>query len=233
MLIREMAADVRIPWEKGGKRSFFLVDKGRCFIFLTSAIVLVAFLILVPLVKQQSEQIRVHTDLKIGEYHGGRNTDRWTSDRWEKELKENHVSRVGFCSLAIFEPEISLFFAGFCDDCSNLLRSHQSWVLPNGARECHHIRWMSPRHEKSSLSRSYARVRKMPRWAVLTEFILSSYNSIRIFRRETAHIGFDGVDSKYEYHAAEFAKIDARIGMFIVVGYRNHQPYNERREIRR
>uniref|UniRef100_A0A915IC16 Dicer-1 n=1 Tax=Romanomermis culicivorax TaxID=13658 RepID=A0A915IC16_ROMCU len=72
MLIKELSADIRIPFEKGGKRSFFLVDK-------------------VALVAQQAEQIRTNSDLIVGEHHGMKSVDIWNSDRWREELVQNQV----------------------------------------------------------------------------------------------------------------------------------------------
>ena len=71
-LIEEMAAALRRPWDEGGQRSFFIVDK-------------------VALVRQQAEQLRSGSDLSVGEYHGGRNVDLWNEARWLNELQQHQV----------------------------------------------------------------------------------------------------------------------------------------------
>nr|XP_037274583.1 endoribonuclease Dicer-like [Rhipicephalus microplus] len=72
MLIKEYEASVRIPFEEGGKRTFFLVPT-------------------VPLVVQQQKAIKCQTDLRVGGYVGDMNVDNWNKKRWEKEFVESQV----------------------------------------------------------------------------------------------------------------------------------------------
>lgn len=72
MLIKEYEASIRIPFEEGGKRTFFLVPT-------------------VPLVVQQQKAIKCQTDLRVGGYVGDMNVDNWNKERWEKEFVESQV----------------------------------------------------------------------------------------------------------------------------------------------
>ncbi|KAH7941288.1 hypothetical protein HPB49_011721 [Dermacentor silvarum] len=72
MLIKEYEAAIRIPFEEGGKRTFFLVPT-------------------VPLVVQQQKAIKCQTDLRVGGYVGDMNVDNWNKQRWEKEFIESQV----------------------------------------------------------------------------------------------------------------------------------------------
>ena len=109
MLMREKALDVRRPWHggdsQGGRRTMFVVDKGAS-IESTHAISLSTVAtnrnavvenivplrtFAVALVEQQARQIRAHTDLRVGEYHGRRNVDSWTAENWSNELRDNEV----------------------------------------------------------------------------------------------------------------------------------------------
>lgn len=47
-----------------------------------------------PLVVQQAEQIRRHTNLTVGEHHGWRNVDIWGKDKWKEELRQHQVSKI-------------------------------------------------------------------------------------------------------------------------------------------
>ncbi|XP_071041573.1 endoribonuclease Dicer isoform X2 [Parasteatoda tepidariorum] len=72
LLIRENANEVRIPFEEGGKRIFFLVPT-------------------VPLVNQQKLVISKHTDLKVKGFFGEMQVDSWSIDDWRKEFIASEV----------------------------------------------------------------------------------------------------------------------------------------------
>ncbi|CAN8000648.1 unnamed protein product, partial [Ixodes hexagonus] len=72
MLIKELEKDIRVPFEEGGKRTFFLVPT-------------------VPLVVQQQKAIQAHTSLSIGGYIGDMNVDNWDANRWHKEFVNSQV----------------------------------------------------------------------------------------------------------------------------------------------
>lgn len=72
MLIREYDAAVRIPFEEGGKRTFFLVPT-------------------VPLVVQQQKAIKDQTDLRVGGYVGDMNVDNWSAEHWNSEFVQSQV----------------------------------------------------------------------------------------------------------------------------------------------
>lgn len=72
MLIRELEREIRVPFEEGGKRTFFLVPT-------------------VPLVVQQQKAIQAHTSLRIGGYIGDMNVDNWDATRWHKEFVNSEV----------------------------------------------------------------------------------------------------------------------------------------------
>ena len=75
MLIKHMSHQIRGEFfideqNKGAKRTVFLVPT-------------------VPLVEQQANAIRMHCDLKVGEYIGAMNVDSWDKEVWKYEF-ENH-----------------------------------------------------------------------------------------------------------------------------------------------
>ncbi|XP_028968740.1 endoribonuclease Dicer [Galendromus occidentalis] len=78
LLIKYLEHQVTGPWldESGrtpvGKRTIFLAPN-------------------VPLVEQQSAVLACHMTVKVGTYVGSMNTDRWTSEHWNKELQEHGV----------------------------------------------------------------------------------------------------------------------------------------------
>ncbi|XP_064622182.1 endoribonuclease Dicer-like isoform X2 [Lineus longissimus] len=72
MLIKELAHQVRTPYNSGGKRTVFLVNN-------------------TDLVAQQAKAIRHHTELAVGEYIGAMNVDIWDLTRWQKELQKYQV----------------------------------------------------------------------------------------------------------------------------------------------
>ncbi|CAF4269686.1 unnamed protein product, partial [Adineta steineri] len=72
MLIKEMAHDTRRSIDDGGKRTIFLVKT-------------------VALVQQQSEYIRIHTDLTVGKYYGELKVDLWDNERWINEFEQHQV----------------------------------------------------------------------------------------------------------------------------------------------
>ncbi|CAF1126055.1 unnamed protein product [Adineta steineri] len=72
MLIKEMAHETRRSIDDGGKRTIFLVKT-------------------VALVQQQSEYIRIHTDLKVGKYYGELKVDLWDKERWINEFEQHQV----------------------------------------------------------------------------------------------------------------------------------------------
>jgi endoribonuclease Dicer len=47
--------------------------------------------VLVVLVHQQSEYIRVHTDLTVGRYYGELGVDLWQKQRWMEEFEQHQV----------------------------------------------------------------------------------------------------------------------------------------------
>ncbi|GAQ87876.1 hypothetical protein KFL_003840065 [Klebsormidium nitens] len=70
LLIKALSADLR---KRNGKK-------------------LAAFIVpLVPLVHQQAEVIRVHTDLRVGHYYGDMGVDFWKAERWAEEMEKNQV----------------------------------------------------------------------------------------------------------------------------------------------
>lgn len=72
MLIKEYEAAVRVPFEEGGKRTFFLVPT-------------------VPLVVQQQKAVACQTDLRVGGYVGDMNVDNWSREHWEEEFRKSQV----------------------------------------------------------------------------------------------------------------------------------------------
>ncbi|CAF3586308.1 unnamed protein product [Rotaria sp. Silwood1] len=72
MLIKEMANVIRTSIEDGGKRTVFLVKT-------------------VALVQQQSDYIRIHTDLSVGKYYGELGVDLWEKQRWIDEFEHHQV----------------------------------------------------------------------------------------------------------------------------------------------
>ncbi|CAF1209309.1 unnamed protein product [Rotaria sordida] len=70
MLIKELAQETRKSIYDGGKRTVFLVKT-------------------VVLVQQQSDYIRIHTDLTVGTYYGDLGVDSWSKEKWINEF-ENH-----------------------------------------------------------------------------------------------------------------------------------------------
>ncbi|KAG1681765.1 Endoribonuclease Dicer [Nymphon striatum] len=72
MLIKELAHEIRKPFDENGKRTFFLVNN-------------------VPLVTQQARVIREHTDLTVGEFQGNMNVDIWKKEEWITQYENNHV----------------------------------------------------------------------------------------------------------------------------------------------
>jgi endoribonuclease Dicer len=77
MLIKHFAEEIDCEFSKGGKRTIFLCNN-------------------VPLVEQQAEYIRNHTNLGVGEYYGeklinGNKLDSWSKETWDSELEKNHI----------------------------------------------------------------------------------------------------------------------------------------------
>ncbi|XP_074095916.1 endoribonuclease Dcr-2 [Cotesia typhae] len=72
MLIKSLSDKVRIPFDKGGKRTFFIVNT-------------------VALVTQQCAYVARNTDLKCGGYSGDMDVDSWEDDRWCEEFRNNQV----------------------------------------------------------------------------------------------------------------------------------------------
>lgn len=72
MVLKELAHQVRPPFEETGKRTVMLVPK-------------------VVLVSQQAAVIRQQTDLTVGTYIGAMNVDTWTEDDWYREFCNNQV----------------------------------------------------------------------------------------------------------------------------------------------
>ncbi|CAK9295605.1 unnamed protein product [Gordionus sp. m RMFG-2023] len=72
LLIKEKSKDIRIKWEEGGKRTFFIVNS-------------------VPLVYQQGNYVREHTDLKVGQFTGSMSVDFWKEDQWESQFRKYEV----------------------------------------------------------------------------------------------------------------------------------------------
>ncbi|KZC10938.1 Endoribonuclease Dicer [Dufourea novaeangliae] len=72
MLIKALSADIRKPYNEGGKHTVFLVNT-------------------VPLVTQQSEYIARTTGLACGGYCGDMGVDCWKDAEWAKELQKYQV----------------------------------------------------------------------------------------------------------------------------------------------
>lgn len=77
MLLKDLMNSILIPYEQGGKRTVFLVNT-------------------VPLVQQQAEVIRRHTDVNVGDYFGEKRInnkiiDSWDKKMWEAELNSKQV----------------------------------------------------------------------------------------------------------------------------------------------
>nr|XP_006824151.1 PREDICTED: LOW QUALITY PROTEIN: endoribonuclease Dicer-like [Saccoglossus kowalevskii] len=74
MLIKELAHQIRTSYDNGdgGKMTFFLVNS-------------------VPLVSQQANVIRTHTDLTVGEYVDAMDVDLWKKDKWNQEFSKHQV----------------------------------------------------------------------------------------------------------------------------------------------
>jgi endoribonuclease Dicer len=73
MLIKELINSILVPFDQGGKRTIFLVNT-------------------VPLVLQQAEVIRRHTDLKVGDYFGEKKINNRIIDSSDKKMWENELN---------------------------------------------------------------------------------------------------------------------------------------------
>lgn len=109
MMIKELEHEVRIPFEDGGKRTFFLVPS-------------------VPLVVQQKSAIQRHTSLKIGGYIGAMGVDNWDKQRWLQEFSKMHVLVM---TADIFKIIITHGFLAFScvnliivDECHKAVKKH-------------------------------------------------------------------------------------------------------------
>uniref|UniRef100_A0A5S6R5U8 Endoribonuclease Dicer n=1 Tax=Trichuris muris TaxID=70415 RepID=A0A5S6R5U8_TRIMR len=109
MLLKEMAGPTMIPISKGGKRSAFLVDK-------------------VPLVKQQAEQIRMHSTLNVGEFYGAMGVDLWDKSVWEEKLEKYQVlvmtAQILRNLLVHGYASINLFNVMVFDECHHATKNH-------------------------------------------------------------------------------------------------------------
>ncbi|KYQ55277.1 Endoribonuclease Dicer [Trachymyrmex zeteki] len=72
MLLKHLSRDLRKPYQKGGKRSIFVVNT-------------------VALVEQQSTYIRRHANLKCKGYSGDMKVDFWTEEDWMIEIEDHQV----------------------------------------------------------------------------------------------------------------------------------------------
>ncbi|CAK9800088.1 Endoribonuclease Dicer [Anthophora plagiata] len=72
MLIKELSADIRKPYNEGGKHTIFLVNK-------------------VPLVNQQSKYIERMTGLSCSALSGELKCDLWKETEWNNQLQEHQV----------------------------------------------------------------------------------------------------------------------------------------------
>ncbi|XP_022250670.1 endoribonuclease Dicer-like [Limulus polyphemus] len=72
MLIKELAHEVRKPYDEDGKRTFFVVPT-------------------VPLVLQQKERIQDYTDLAIGFFFGDMKVDLWCAEDWKSNFQKYNV----------------------------------------------------------------------------------------------------------------------------------------------
>ncbi|XP_071962974.1 endoribonuclease Dicer-like isoform X2 [Antedon mediterranea] len=109
MLIKELAHQIRKPYNVGGKRTLFLVNT-------------------VPLVNQQAEVIRKHTNLEVGKYIGAMNVDLWQKDKWLEEFEKYQVL-VMTCQ--IFKDILQHGFMGLSkvnlivfDECHHATKNH-------------------------------------------------------------------------------------------------------------
>ncbi|CAJ0597978.1 unnamed protein product [Cylicocyclus nassatus] len=71
LLLKEYALQILAPYENGGKRAFFVVDK-------------------VALVDQQAEHIQCHTTLNVGKMHGNLNSNLWDKQDGFDEFMSVH-----------------------------------------------------------------------------------------------------------------------------------------------
>ncbi|KAK6022939.1 RNase3 domain protein [Ostertagia ostertagi] len=71
LLLKEYGLQIMAPFESGGKRAFFVVDK-------------------VALVDQQAEHIQCHTTLTVGRMHGSLNSDVWNKQSGFDEFMSVH-----------------------------------------------------------------------------------------------------------------------------------------------
>ncbi|XP_064484373.1 endoribonuclease Dicer-like isoform X2 [Ornithodoros turicata] len=109
MLIKELEHQIRVPFEEGGKRTFFLVPS-------------------VPLAVQQKDAIQRHTSLRIGSYIGAMGIDNWDKDHWQKEFSDKHVLVM---TADIFKIIITHGFLPFArvnlivvDECHKAVKKH-------------------------------------------------------------------------------------------------------------
>ncbi|VDL72637.1 unnamed protein product [Nippostrongylus brasiliensis] len=71
LLLKEYGLQIMAPFDKGGKRAFFVVDK-------------------VALVDQQADHIQCHTTLSVGKMHGNLNSDVWNKKSGFNEFMSVH-----------------------------------------------------------------------------------------------------------------------------------------------
>ncbi|XP_033114296.1 endoribonuclease Dicer-like isoform X2 [Anneissia japonica] len=109
MLIKELAHQIRKAFDEGGKRTLFLVNT-------------------VPLVNQQAEVIKKHTNLEVGKYVGAMNVDLWQKDQWLEEFQNNQVLVM---TAQIFKDILQHGYMGLSkvnlmifDECHHAVKNH-------------------------------------------------------------------------------------------------------------
>jgi len=68
------------------------------------------------ILSQQSRVVKIHTDLKVGEYYGAKNVDNWGTAEWETQISDVEVrsstTTVSILFLLKLWWEIFTWFSG-------------------------------------------------------------------------------------------------------------------------
>lgn len=86
-----MAHDIRASIHDGGKRTVFLVKTGWNIDYFSLSNNKDLYFLKVTLVQQQSDYIRIHTDLSVGRYYGELGVDLWQKEKWITEFEQHQV----------------------------------------------------------------------------------------------------------------------------------------------